>query len=92
MASFTIQTPGPGTYSVVEPSVYKYKPPQYSMTGRNSLPGDMTQKPGPAAHRPEQVDHSPKLKHLPSQNELCCRAKASESNAWITRSASNVNI
>ncbi|XP_048862206.1 outer dense fiber protein 3-B isoform X1 [Brienomyrus brachyistius] len=49
------KTPGPGTYSVVEPSVYKYKPPQYSMTGRNSLPGDMTQKPGPAAHRPEQV-------------------------------------
>ncbi|KAG7281890.1 hypothetical protein CRUP_031139 [Coryphaenoides rupestris] len=33
----------------------KYKAPQYSMTGRNSMPGDNTKKPGPGAHRPEQA-------------------------------------
>ncbi|PIO34127.1 hypothetical protein AB205_0220010 [Aquarana catesbeiana] len=49
------KTPGPGTYRVVEPSTYKYKPPQYSMTARNSLPGDTTQKPGPGAYSPEKV-------------------------------------
>ncbi|XP_006633801.1 ciliary microtubule associated protein 1B [Lepisosteus oculatus] len=49
------KTPGPGTYKIVEPCMYKYKPPQYSMTGRNSMPGDTTQKPGPGAHCPEQV-------------------------------------
>ncbi|XP_040199101.1 outer dense fiber protein 3-like [Rana temporaria] len=49
------KTPGPGTYRTVEPSTYKYKPPKYSMTARNSLPGDTTQKPGPGAHSPEKV-------------------------------------
>ncbi|XP_063301558.1 ciliary microtubule associated protein 1B [Pelobates fuscus] len=49
------KTPGPGTYRVVDPITYKYKPPQYSMTGRNSMPGDTTQKPGPGAHSPERV-------------------------------------
>ncbi|KAL7878555.1 hypothetical protein AOLI_G00095290 [Acnodon oligacanthus] len=49
------KTPGPGTYRVVDPAVYKHKPPQYSMTARNSMPGDTTKKPGPGAHHPEQV-------------------------------------
>ncbi|CAL8263078.1 unnamed protein product [Merluccius merluccius] len=49
------KTPGPGTYKAVDPSFFKYRPPQYSMTGRNSMSGDNTKKPGPGAHRPEQV-------------------------------------
>ncbi|XP_053552725.1 outer dense fiber protein 3-like, partial [Bombina bombina] len=49
------KTPGPGTYRVVDPGMYKYRPPQYSITGRNSLPGDTTQKPGPGAYSPEKV-------------------------------------
>ena len=49
------KAPGPGTYSVVEPSIYKKKDPLYSMTGRNQLPSDSTLKPGPGAHSPEKV-------------------------------------
>jgi len=59
------KTPGPGTYKVVEPSVYKKKDPLYSMTGRNQLPSDSTLKPGPGAHSPEKViinkDQAPKF-------------------------------
>ncbi|KAG8440133.1 hypothetical protein GDO86_006071 [Hymenochirus boettgeri] len=49
------KTPGPGTYRVVDPGTYKHKPPQYSMTARNVLPGDTTLKPGPGAYSPEKV-------------------------------------
>ncbi|XP_012696990.1 outer dense fiber protein 3-B-like [Clupea harengus] len=49
------KTPGPGSYRVVDPSTYTQKAPQYSMIGRNSMPGDTTRKPGPGAHHPEQV-------------------------------------
>jgi len=49
------KTPGPGTYKVTEPSTYKNKQPNYSITGRNEVPGDTTMKPGPGAHRPERV-------------------------------------
>ncbi|XP_056138676.1 outer dense fiber protein 3-B [Lampris incognitus] len=49
------KTPGPGTYKAVDPAIYKYKPPQYSMTGRNIMSGDTMKKPGPGAHYPEQV-------------------------------------
>lgn len=52
---FVIQTPGPGTYNTTEPSLYKDKSPHYSMTSRNVMPGDTTQKPGPGAHSPENV-------------------------------------
>ena len=52
---FEFQTPGPGTYKVTDPSTYKKKMPQYSLTARNELPSDSTRKPGPGAHRPEQV-------------------------------------
>jgi hypothetical protein len=47
------KTPGPGNYSVTEPATYKDKAPVYSLTGRNVMPGDSTQKPGPGAYKPE---------------------------------------
>lgn len=46
------KTPGPGAYSTTAPSKYKTCPPAYSMTSRNPMPGDSTQKPGPGAHSP----------------------------------------
>ena len=49
------RTPGPGTYPVISPNIYRQKKPQYSMTGRNQLPSDATRKPGPGAHSPEKV-------------------------------------
>lgn len=49
------KTPGPGAYGTITPAVYKQKPPAYSMTGRNAMPGDSTTKPGPGAHSPERV-------------------------------------
>ncbi|CAL1542956.1 unnamed protein product [Lymnaea stagnalis] len=49
------RTPGPGAYNVTKPDVYKHAPPQFSMTSRNTMPGDSTQKPGPGAHSPENV-------------------------------------
>ncbi|KAL8606764.1 hypothetical protein ACOMHN_049593 [Nucella lapillus] len=48
------KTPGP-KYDVVHTGVYKDKQPHYSMTSRNAMPGDSTQKPGPGAHSPEKV-------------------------------------
>uniref|UniRef100_A0A8K9VBZ9 Uncharacterized protein n=1 Tax=Oncorhynchus mykiss TaxID=8022 RepID=A0A8K9VBZ9_ONCMY len=33
------------TFRVVDPCTYKQKPPHYSMTGCNSMPGDTTMKP-----------------------------------------------
>lgn len=51
----SLQTPGPGNYSTTHPSIYKSKPPGYSMTSRNPMPGDGTTKPGPGAHSPEKV-------------------------------------
>ncbi|XP_033740199.1 outer dense fiber protein 3-like [Pecten maximus] len=47
--------PGPGTYKTTTPGTYKNKAPMYSMTARNAMPGDSTQKPGPGAHSPETV-------------------------------------
>ncbi|XP_072322214.1 ciliary microtubule associated protein 1A-like [Scyliorhinus torazame] len=49
------KTPGPGAYKVTSPNTYKYKPPQYSIIGRNQLPSDSTRKPGPGSHSPEKV-------------------------------------
>lgn len=49
------KTPGPGTYNTTDPSLYRDKRPLYSMTSRNVMPGDTTQKPGPGAHSPENV-------------------------------------
>lgn len=49
------KTPGPGAYNTTDPQQYKDKSPQYSMTSRNIMPGDTTQKPGPGAHSPEKV-------------------------------------
>lgn len=49
------KTPGPGTYSITDPSVYKNRGPIFSMTARNQLPSDGTRKPGPGQHSPEKV-------------------------------------
>jgi len=49
------KTPGPGAYSVPGSDKFKNAAPQYSMTGRNALPGDNTRKPGPGAHSPEDA-------------------------------------
>lgn len=49
------KTPGPGNYNVTAPDSYKNKQPHYSMLGRNSMPGDRTNKPGPGSHSPERV-------------------------------------
>lgn len=50
-----MQTPGPGTYKVTDPNIFKNRKPIYSMNGRNYIPGDNTLKPGPGAHYPERV-------------------------------------
>ncbi|KAI3371395.1 hypothetical protein L3Q82_023998 [Scortum barcoo] len=55
MLLFPLQTPGPAAYKVVDPCVYRQKPPQYSMMGRNFTPDETTKTPGPGAHYPEQV-------------------------------------
>ncbi|XP_047452797.1 outer dense fiber protein 3-B [Mugil cephalus] len=49
------KTPGPAAYKAVDPSIYRKKTPQHSITGRNFTPGETTQKPGPGAHYPERV-------------------------------------
>ena len=49
------QTPGPGTYKVIDPNIYKNRKPIFSMNARNYAPGDRTLKPGPGAHTPEMV-------------------------------------
>uniref|UniRef100_A0A3Q3W9T7 Tripartite motif containing 35-30 n=1 Tax=Mola mola TaxID=94237 RepID=A0A3Q3W9T7_MOLML len=49
------KSPSLAAYKVVDPSVYRQKAPQYSLTGRNFPPADTTQKPGPGAHSPEKV-------------------------------------
>ena len=59
------QTPGPGAYSWGSPDVYRYRSPIYSITARNSIPGDSTMKPGPGAHSPEKVTIK-KLYRLPT--------------------------
>uniref|UniRef100_A0A8C2YZT5 Ciliary microtubule associated protein 1B n=1 Tax=Cyclopterus lumpus TaxID=8103 RepID=A0A8C2YZT5_CYCLU len=49
------KTPGPAAYNTVDACIYRHKPPQFSMKGRNFPPGETTKKPGPGAHYPEQV-------------------------------------
>ncbi|XP_067004213.1 ciliary microtubule associated protein 1A-like [Anabrus simplex] len=46
------QGPGPAQYNPADLNKYKHKPPQYSIAGRNQLPGDRTRIPGPAAYYP----------------------------------------
>uniref|UniRef100_A0A8C6U420 Uncharacterized protein n=1 Tax=Neogobius melanostomus TaxID=47308 RepID=A0A8C6U420_9GOBI len=47
------KTPGPAAYKVVDPSLLKEKPPQFSMTGRNFPPerAPGPRGPGPTAQR-----------------------------------------
>ena len=51
------QTPGPAAHDTVIPDRYNNRnaAPKYSMTSRNHMPGDASQKPGPGAHSPEKV-------------------------------------
>ena len=44
-----------GAYNVTKPGLYKSEPPHFSMTARNEMPGDTTQKPGPGKYSPEKV-------------------------------------
>ena len=44
-----------GAYNVTKPGIYKQEPPHFSMIGRNEMPGDTTQKPGPGNYSPEKV-------------------------------------
>ncbi|XP_066551107.1 ciliary microtubule associated protein 1A [Amia ocellicauda] len=49
------KSPGPAVHSAVDPIIYKYSSRHYTMTGRNYMPENKTQKPGPGAHYPERV-------------------------------------
>ncbi|KAI3386294.1 hypothetical protein SNEBB_007635 [Seison nebaliae] len=49
------KTPGPGAYDAISPNIYQDKQPNFSMTGRNMIPGDTTKKPGPGAYDDSQV-------------------------------------
>ena len=80
--SFLIQTPGPGTYKVTEPSTYKNKQPQYSMTARNELPSDSTRKPGPGAYRPEQVSYLFFISNLTKYLGLCNKENFTKIFIW----------
>lgn len=44
----------PGSYDAKLDYMMK-KPPVYSMGARFNIPNDQNMKPGPGAHRPEQV-------------------------------------
>nr|XP_056701824.1 outer dense fiber protein 3B isoform X3 [Euleptes europaea] len=48
------KTPGPCNYRLVDPSVYKNRPPHFSILARNMPPEDSTRKPGPGAYSPEK--------------------------------------
>ncbi|XP_005868293.1 PREDICTED: outer dense fiber protein 3B isoform X2 [Myotis brandtii] len=48
------KTPGPGTYHVVNPGIYKSRAPQFTMQPRTALPQDNSQNPGPAAYNVDQ--------------------------------------
>lgn len=49
------KTPGPAAYKVVDSSLIKVKPPQFSITGRNFTPTEGTRTPGPGTYCPEMV-------------------------------------
>nr|AGI41309.1 outer dense fiber protein 3 [Cerebratulus lacteus] len=49
------KTPGPGSYQVTDPNIYKSRAPYYTLSGRDTTPRDNTKKPGPGAHSPEKV-------------------------------------
>ena len=49
------QTPGPGSYKMIVPSVYMNRDPAYSLAGRFEVIVDKSVKPGPGAYYPEKV-------------------------------------
>lgn len=52
---YILQTPGPGSYKMVEPSMYMKRDPAFSLAGRFEVIGDKSVKPGPGAYYPEKV-------------------------------------
>lgn len=50
-----MQTPGPGSYKTIVPSLYMRRDPAYSLAGRFELIVDKSVKPGPGAYYPEKV-------------------------------------
>lgn len=49
------KAPGPGHVQKIPTDIYMMKAPHYSLMARNYMPGDSVKKPGPGAHRPEEV-------------------------------------
>lgn len=49
------KTPGPGSYKMIEPSLYMKRDPAYSLAGRFEVIVDKSVKPGPGAYYPEKV-------------------------------------
>ena len=65
------QSPGPGTYKLVETSVTKQRMPSYSINARHRLTTDTVNSPGPGAYSPEKVRHSMSARiHTPACNVL----------------------
>ncbi len=100
LSLFTIQTPGPGTYTVVDSQVFSHKSPAYSLHERCPLPGDNSMKPGPGAHSPEKVSslhcyiHVQNYAHAQLLGKYCRQLLAVETfylhrtQKWITTSCS----
>jgi len=49
-------TPGPAKYGAFEPALTKNKSPQYSLFGRNFIPGAKNNTPGPGTYNPQDVN------------------------------------
>lgn len=49
------KAPGPGSHNACNPDIIRNKAPIYGLSKRVYMPGDTTIKPGPGAHRPENV-------------------------------------
>ncbi len=57
--SLAMQTPGPGTYEVVDPGFMKKRAPSFTIYPRIAPIKEPFQKPGPGAHQPEKVRRDP---------------------------------
>lgn len=60
------KAPGPGKYGVPNPESYKKKPPAFTMAGRTKVPQDATKKPGPGAHKVNDVSGLSTKKRTPA--------------------------
>ena len=50
-----LQSPGPGTYEIIDYGHIRNRGPSFSIHSRVEMPGDNTRKPGPGSHQPEKV-------------------------------------